>query len=150
VYRETLQAEALALMAARMRSSLMIEGELLENGLAALGDDDQDVMLALAPRLTDQSVCAEHSLEGIFARSRAAKMEDAEYLVGDDVADADRAEQEVDDQTPTLIGVEGTACREAAAQSISFRELAQLLRRPKPRRKPVPAEQRALFREEIE
>jgi hypothetical protein len=159
VYRGTLQAEALALMSSKMRSSLMIEGDLPEDGLAALECNDQDVMLALARRLTDQSVSIERSLEGIFARSRAAEMEGVEYLVGEDgfattvqpdpveraVDTADLSDQERDGQTPTLFGGEGATCLKVAAESISFKELAQILRRPRPRRRAVPTEQLALF-----
>ena len=38
-YRNTLQADALKLVAKKMRSSLAVEGELPEDGLAAFGDD---------------------------------------------------------------------------------------------------------------
>jgi hypothetical protein len=107
-------------------------------------------MLALARRLTDRSVTAEHTLEGIFARSRVIETEDAEYLVGEDnFANTDLADQSADDQTPTLVGGGGTDCLGAAAQSISFKELAQLLRRPRPRRRIVPAEQLALFGDDL-
>ena len=38
-YRQTLQADALTLVAKKLQSSLAVEGELLEDGLAAYGDD---------------------------------------------------------------------------------------------------------------
>ena len=38
-YRNTLQADALKLVAKNLRSSLAVEGELPEDGLAAYGDD---------------------------------------------------------------------------------------------------------------
>src|SRR5206468_2602818 len=47
-YEGTLQAEALALVAAKTRASLMVAGELPEEGLAALDGDGGDVYLALA------------------------------------------------------------------------------------------------------
>jgi hypothetical protein len=50
-YSGTLQAEALGLVAAKTRASLMIEGELSEEGLAALESNGRDVYLALARRL---------------------------------------------------------------------------------------------------
>ncbi|MDE2933081.1 MAG: hypothetical protein OXS47_04325 [Chloroflexota bacterium] len=49
-YRNTLQADALTLVAKKLQSSLAVEGELPEDGLAAFGDDGDDLMLALASR----------------------------------------------------------------------------------------------------
>ena len=37
-YRNTLQADALTLVAQKLQSSLAVEGELPEDGLAAYGD----------------------------------------------------------------------------------------------------------------
>ena len=48
-YWNTLQADALNLVA--QKSSLAVEGELPENGLAAYGDDSDDLMLALARKI---------------------------------------------------------------------------------------------------
>src|SRR5262249_18018460 len=48
VYGDTLQADALALVAAKVRSSLMVEGDLPEDGLAAVEADGQDMFVALA------------------------------------------------------------------------------------------------------
>ncbi len=45
-YRNTLQADALKLVAKNLRSSLAVEGELPEDGLAAYGDDGDGKMLA--------------------------------------------------------------------------------------------------------
>ena len=47
----------------------MIEGELSEHGLAALGGDGQDVTLALARRLTERVESDDVSLEALFART---------------------------------------------------------------------------------
>ncbi len=44
-YRNTLQADALKLVAQKLQSSLAVEGELPEDGLAAYGDDGDDLML---------------------------------------------------------------------------------------------------------
>ena len=49
-YRNTLQADALKLVAKKLQSSLAVEGELPENGLAAYGDEGDDLMMALAER----------------------------------------------------------------------------------------------------
>ncbi|MYI86486.1 MAG: hypothetical protein F4081_06810, partial [Dehalococcoidia bacterium] len=50
-YRNTLQADALKLVAQKLQSSLAVEGELPEDGLAAYGDDGDDLMLALARKI---------------------------------------------------------------------------------------------------
>ena len=39
-YRNTLQADALQLVAKKLHSSLAVEGELPEDGLAAYGEED--------------------------------------------------------------------------------------------------------------
>ena len=50
-YKNTLQADALKLVAKKMQSSLAVEGELPEDGLAAYGDDGDDLMMALARKI---------------------------------------------------------------------------------------------------
>ena len=47
-YKNSLQADALKLVVKRLQSSLAVEGELPEDGLAAYGDDGNDMMMALA------------------------------------------------------------------------------------------------------
>ena len=49
-YRNTLQADALKLVAKKMQSSLAVEGELPEDGLAAYGDDGDDMMMGPGPQ----------------------------------------------------------------------------------------------------
>ena len=50
-YRTTLQADALKLVGRKLQSSLAVEGELPEDGLAAYGDDGDDIMMALARKI---------------------------------------------------------------------------------------------------
>src|SRR5207302_8852341 len=72
-YAGTLQAEALGLVAAKTRASLAVEGELPEEGLAALDGDGGDVYLALARRLVavgDGTDGRAPSLEALFAEAR--------------------------------------------------------------------------------
>ena len=45
-YRNSLQDDALKLVAKKLQSSLAVEGELPEDGLAAYGDDGEDLPLA--------------------------------------------------------------------------------------------------------
>ncbi len=164
VYESTLQADALALVAAKMRSALMVEGELPEDGLAALGGDGQDVFLALARRLTSQSAPDGQSLEALFAQGRAAEIEAEGFLVEDDwpaesgtitalppvqahpsAGVADLWEGVFAVHSLPVAAVVQAASPNPQSRVVSFEELAQLVRRPKPRRKPVPSEQLALF-----
>ena len=50
-YRNTLQADALKLVAKKLQSSLAVEGELPEDGLAVYGDDGDDLMMTLARKI---------------------------------------------------------------------------------------------------
>ena len=83
-YRNTLQADALKLVAQKLQSSLAVEGELPDDGLAAYGDDGDDLMLALARKLVagDENSDAD-SVELIFAQAQQVAA-DAESLLVDD------------------------------------------------------------------
>ena len=72
-YRNTLQADALKLVAKKLQSSLAVEGELPEDGLAAYGDDGDDLMMALARKIVsgDEEEDAE-TMEEVFAQARDA------------------------------------------------------------------------------
>ena len=52
-YGKSLQADALKLVAKKLQSSLAVEGELTEDGLAAYSDDGDDLMLALARKIVN-------------------------------------------------------------------------------------------------
>ena len=54
-YRNSIQADALKLVAKKLQSSLAVEGELPEDRLAAYGDDD-DLMLVLARKIVSGEV----------------------------------------------------------------------------------------------
>ena len=54
-YRNTLQADALKLVAQKLQSSLAVEGELPEDGLAAYGDDGDDLMARRTRALSSRS-----------------------------------------------------------------------------------------------
>ena len=84
-YRNTPQADALKLVAKKMQSSLAVEGELPEDGLAAYGDDGDDMMMALARKIVsgDEEEDAE-TMEEVFAQARDAEATAEEYLVDDD------------------------------------------------------------------
>ena len=84
-YRNTLQADALKLVAKKLQSSLAVEGELPEDGLAAFGDDGDDLMLALARQIVngDEAGADSESVEGVFAQARDAEASAEEFLVDD-------------------------------------------------------------------
>ena len=91
-YRNTLQADALKLVAKKMQSSLAVEGELPEDGLAAYGDDGDDLMMALARKLVldhDRGIVIgeeedeNETMEEVFAAARDAEATAEELLVDD-------------------------------------------------------------------
>jgi hypothetical protein len=164
VYEGTLQAEALGLVAAKTCASLMVEGDLPEEGLAVLGGDGTDVFLALARRLAEPDRPQEQrrSLEALFADARQTE-NDADDLLVDNGWDS---EPELGCEsvripihaTPETIGpltelpmfaspVAPTTplTTPSAGKVLTFEELAHLLRRPKTKRKVAPEGQLALF-----
>ncbi len=80
-YRNTLQADALQLVAKKLQSSLAVEGELPEDGLAAYGDEGDDLMLALARKIVAGEEDA-GSVESVFAQAQQVAA-DAEALLVD-------------------------------------------------------------------
>ena len=83
-YRNTLQSDALKLVAKKMQSSLAVEGELPEDGLAAYGDDGDDMMMALARKIVSGEEEDENeTMEEVFAQARDAESEAEELLVDD-------------------------------------------------------------------
>ena len=83
-YRNTLQADALKLVAKKLQSSLAVEGELPEDGLAAYGDDGDDLMMALARKIVSGEDEDAETVEEVFAQARDAEATAEEYLVDDD------------------------------------------------------------------
>ncbi len=81
-YRNTLQADALQLVAKKLQRSLAVEGELPEDGLAAYGDDGDDLMLALARKIDGGEEDA-GSVESVFEQARQVAA-DAEALLVDE------------------------------------------------------------------
>ena len=82
-YRNTLQADALKLVAKKLQSSLAVEGELPEDGLAAFGDDGDDLMMALARKIISGEEEEAETVEQIFAQARGAEATAEELLVDD-------------------------------------------------------------------
>ena len=84
-YRNTLQADALKLVAKKLQSSLAVEGELPEDGLAAFGDDGDDMMMALARKIVSGEAEDDEAdtVEEVFAQARNAEATAEELLVDD-------------------------------------------------------------------
>ena len=81
-YRNSLQADALKLVARKLQSSLAVEGELPEDGLAAYGDDRDDIMMALARKIVNGEKQDEaETVEAVFAQARDAEAVAEELLV---------------------------------------------------------------------
>ncbi len=85
-YTGTLQAQALALVAKKLKSSLAVEGELVEEGLASHGDEGDDLLLSLARSLTERVDSNVGSLEALFAGVRQTEGEIETALRPDDIA----------------------------------------------------------------
>ena len=83
-YRSTLQADALKLVAKKLQSSLAVEGELPEDGLAAFADDGEDLLMALARRIVSGEQDEAETVEDVFAQARDAESEAEELLVDAD------------------------------------------------------------------
>ena len=85
-YKNTLQADALKLVAKKLQSSLAVEGELPEDGLAAYGDDGDDgddLMMALARKIVSGEEEDAETVEEVFAQARDAEAASEEFLVDD-------------------------------------------------------------------
>ena len=84
-YRNTLQADALKLVAKKMQSSLAVEGELPEDGLAAYGDEGDDVMMALARKIVSEDAddADDEAVVEALAQARDAEATAEELLVDD-------------------------------------------------------------------
>ena len=82
-YRNSLQGDALKLVAKKLQSSLAVEGELPEDGLAAYGDDGDDLMLALARKIVNGGAADDESVEAVLAQARDAEALSEELLVDD-------------------------------------------------------------------
>ena len=83
-YRNTLQADALKLVAKKLQSSLAVEGEMPEDGLAAFGDDGDDMMMALARKIVSGEEEDEaETVEEVFAQARNAEATAEDLLVDD-------------------------------------------------------------------
>ena len=73
-YKNTMQSRALTLIATKLEASLMIEGELSDQGLSALADTSDSLVIELARALVDH-VGERESAEARWARLRKRDLE---------------------------------------------------------------------------
>ena len=111
-YRSTLQADALKLVAKKLQSSLAVEGELPEDGLAAYGDDGDDLMMALARKIVGGEEEEAETVEDVFAQARDAESEAEELLV-----DADWRPVEVE---PEAVEANGNGHHDALGPTVEL------------------------------
>jgi hypothetical protein len=74
VYEDTMQSQALTLVATKLEASLAVEGELSADGLSVLADTSDSLVLELARALVTQ-VGATESAEAVWARLRKRDVE---------------------------------------------------------------------------
>ena len=98
-YAETLQATALALMKAKIRTSLMLEGELPEGGLAGDGADE-DLFLQMARKLAVGR--QGDGLEELFADTHEAELQADRFLAAAFLDD----DAEVDEGSTAVMGID--------------------------------------------
>ena len=82
-YRNSLQANALKLVAKKLQSSLVVEGELPEDGLAAYGNEGDELMMALARKIVSGEEADAETVEDVLAQARNAEATAEEYLLDD-------------------------------------------------------------------
>ncbi len=97
-YENTIQTDALKLIAKKMQSSLAVEGELPDEGLSAFGDTGDDLMMTLAKSIARGNQDLE-SLENIFSNARNAERENEEYLVADEWANQQKGTHDATTET---------------------------------------------------
>ncbi len=113
-YRNTLQADALKLVAQKLQSSLAVEGELPEDGLAAYGDEGDDLMLTLARKIVAGAEDAD-SVEAVFEQARQVAAE-AEALLVDEGWHAPEPKPVVIEVEAALVGAAADDRREDAGE----------------------------------
>ena len=134
IYRNTIQSDALKLIAKKLQSSLAVEGELPEDGLAAYGDDGDDLIMTLARQIMNNEQDDADSVEAIFAKARDVEAEGDEYLVDSDWSlTANPVPDQPDGTNDSL------ADPVAAPAGVETRTAPEPTMKPAPKPKPTPA-----------
>ena len=84
VYGNTIQGDALRLIAGKMQSSLAVEGELPEEGLAAYTSNSDNMVLMLAKQIIEEGVRDSRSIEEIFEETHRIEAQNEELLADGD------------------------------------------------------------------
>ena len=82
-YQETLQEKGLRLIAAKVRSALAVEGELLDTGISAF-NEDQDFFLQLARSIVEREPARTMALDGGIAHQSGMEQELDRFLSGEE------------------------------------------------------------------
>jgi len=101
IYKDTLQEEALALVASKMEVALTLEGNLSDRGLVALAETSTSDVLELARRLVEDH---RSDLQALWSRYRKLEALKAQFI-GED----ERASKAVRLVTRLRIAADGTA-----------------------------------------
>lgn len=80
VYTHTIQEQGLKLIALKHKSSLAIEGELLDDGLAAYNVSDNDLFYQLAKNIVDR-IEIEESIDNLWVQVQSQEKEICQGLV---------------------------------------------------------------------
>ena len=115
-YRATMQSRALQLIADKMHSSLSIEGDMPENGLATMGELAGDVFSELAKFLVEGHDKVDGSLEAVFAAKRESDRNSERMLVREDWGRSPTWDQE----TGELLSRPGTVGHHAEPEEITL------------------------------
>ena len=86
-YADTIQSKALRLIAAKIQSSLAVEGELPEEGLSAYGDTQDNLIVTLARQVAGyvrDEIDETQALQEEFARARIHQEQYENLLVDDE------------------------------------------------------------------
>lgn len=89
-YQETLQEKGLHLIAAKVRSALAVEGELLDTGLSAF-NEDQDFFLQLARSIVEPEAIRGNGFEQGIAHPVQAEQDMDRYLSPEEAAGDEEA-----------------------------------------------------------
>ena len=128
-------------MAKKLQSSLAVEGELPEDGLAAYGDD---LVFALARKIVNGD---EDEAETVFAAARDAEADEEEYLADDGwqipeadpvVFDASRNGVEPEELAPESSGPDDEA-QQTLFSWAEFIAEVPAVRRSRSRKRPEPS-----------
>ncbi len=79
-YQNTVQTEALRLIAGKMQSSLAIEGELPKDGLAAYSNNADSIVLTLARQIIEDGADDWRSIDQIFQETKKVEAHDQQFL----------------------------------------------------------------------